>query len=362
MTQQHALPVGRRLCRWVAIGGLVAPALCVAGVENVITTQVARLTDSASYSKDATLSPPRPALKALVGFRIDVANVGGNTTNNIQVRGSAATILGGVKLQFSSAEGASCTTTNVELTDFQCTLGQLRAGQAYPPFVVLFKTPVAPAAPGAADAVGISGLTLYAEGTGGPNPVWPNSTVPWTGDASVALDAPSAVSVKSVVQRTGGVLFTGDGGISTPTDSFTTSVVVPASATFTTAQITESPESVNCTFFTSCNVSQVAIPGQFSPYLTIVLRKDSSTILPGTKIASVVLYYLADGAPPGTPYTPIGPCASPTTPNSGALEGVPCIASSKHYKTSKVPGWTPELDDDYEWTVINKYNGGYKVL
>lgn len=362
MKQRHALLVRQRLARFFAWSCLVAPAVGLAGVENVISTQATRLTDSASYSKNATLSPARPALQAHAGFRIDVANVGGNTSNNIQVRGSAATVQGGVKLQFSSAEGAACTTTNSALTDFQCTLGQLRAGQAYPSFVVFFKTPVAPAAPSGTDAVGISGLTLYAEGTGGPNPVWPNSTVPWTGNATVALDAPSTVSVKSIVQRTGGVLFTGDGGISTSTDSFTTSVVVPAAASFTTALITESPETANCTFFTTCNVSQVAIPGQFTPYLTIVLRKDSSTILPGTKIASVVLYYLADNAPPGTPYTPIGPCASPTTPNSGALEGVPCIASSKHYKSSKVPGWTPELDDDYEWTVINKYNGGYKVL
>jgi hypothetical protein len=192
--------------------------------------------------------------------------------------------------------------------------------------------------------------------------VWPNSTVSWAGNATVALDAPNAVSVKSVVQRSGGVLFTGNGGISTLADPFTTSVIVPASTTFTTALITESPESVNCTFFTSCNVSQVTIPGQFDPYLTIVLRKDSSTIAAGTKLASVVIYYLDDTAPPGTAYAPIGPCASPTTPNAGALEGVPCIAASKHYKTPKVPGWTAELDNDFEWTVINKKNGGYKVL
>jgi hypothetical protein len=362
MKQEQGFLLRQHLGKWVTIGWLVAPAMSLAGVDNVITTQVARLTDSASYSKNATVSPARPALLAHVGYRIDVANVGGNTTNNIQVGGSAATVVGGLKLEFSSADGAACTTTNVERTAFECALGQLRAGQSHASIVVFFKTPVAPEAPIAPDAVGISGLTLYAEGTGGPNPVWPNSTVPWAGDATVALDAPSAVSVKSVVQRSGGTLFTGNGGISTPADPFTTSVIVPPSAAFTTALITESPESVNCTFFTSCNVSQVTIPGQFSPYLTIVLRKDSSTIAQGTKLASVVLYYLDDTAPPGTAYAPIGPCATPTTPNTGTLEGVPCIAASKHYKSAKVPGWTAELDNDFEWTVINKKNGGYKVL
>lgn len=360
---KNNLPFRRhvRLFALAAAGCLVAPATSLAGVENVITTDVSRLSEAASYSRDATTSPARPALLAIVGYQVVVANVGGNTTNNVRVRGSAATVPGESKLRFSSAEGAQCTTTNAEGTDIECALGQLRAGQSHPPFQVFFQAPLKPAVPIPGHAVAFSGVTLYAEGTGGPTPVWSNSTQPWSVGGTVSLDAPSSVSVKSLVQRGGGVLFTGD-GISTANDPFTTSVTVPASATFTTASITESPEGVNCTNFTACNVSQVTIPGEFSPYLTIVLRQDASTLQPGTKLGSVVVYYLADDAAAGTPYTPLGACASPTTPNEGALAGVPCIADSKHYKSRKVPGWTPELDGDFEWTLINKKNGGYKVL
>jgi hypothetical protein len=365
MKIKHGLLLLRKHLSTLAVavvGCLAAPAVSLAGVDNVIATQVLRLWESASYSKEATTSPARPALQTYVGYRMEVANVGGNTTNNVRVRGSAVTVDGGVKLRFSSAEGATCATTNVEGTDIECTLGQLRAGQAHPQFVVFFRTPVAPPAPTATQAVAFSGTTLYSEGTGGPDPVWANSTQPWIADGSVSLDAPSGVSVKSVVQRSGGMLFTGDGGISTAADPFTTSVVVPPSATFTTALITESAETVNCTFFTACNVSQVSIPGQFSPYMTIVLRQDASSIVSGTKLGSVVVYYLDDAAPPGTPYMPLGACASPNTPNEGALYGVPCIAESKHYKSRKVPGWTLDLDGDFEWTILNRKNGGYKVL
>ena len=32
------------------------------------------------------------------------------------------------------------------------------------------------------------------------------------------------------------------------------------------------------------------------------------------------------------------------------------------YKNKKVPGWTPELDGDFEWTLINTENGFIKIL
>ena len=161
--------------------------------------------------------------------------------------------------------------------------------------------------------------------------------------------------MKSAVQRSGGKLFTGGGGVSSATDPFATTVTVPAGASFTTAEISESPDSVGCgNNFSACFRSDITIPGSFSPYLTIVLRQDASTILKGTKIESVLIEYTGSA---GTQI--IGLCANATTPRS---DGVPCIAGRVYYKSSRTPGWTPALDGDFEWTLINLGNGSYKVF
>ena len=181
-----------------------------------------------------------------------------------------------------------------------------------------------------------------------------NSIQPWTA-AAVTLGTANPTLVKSAVPKGGASLFTGAGGTSTGTDPFATSVTVPAGATFTTAQIQESPDSIDCTNnFTSCFRADVTIPGTFAPYITIVLRQDASTILNGVKIESVLIHYTGDS---GTVF--VGDCASPTTPRS---DGLPCVAKRTYYKSNKTPGWTAELDGDFEWTLLNIRNGSYKVF
>jgi hypothetical protein len=68
----------------------------------------------------------------------------------------------------------------------------------------------------------------------------------------------------------------------------------------------------------------------------------------------VLIEYTGSGAP-----VLVGDCASPTTPRA---DDVPCIAKRTFYKNSRTPGWTPELDGDFEWWLLNLKNGSYKVF
>ncbi len=348
----------RRICSAIAavVCALAITPSAFAGA-GVITTVVTRLSDTVTYSVPGATSPPR--LETYVGYTVAISNAGGNTINNIRFTAGTSVADSAEMAIFSSVEGATCTTTNTALTAIECTIGQLTAGQSFPTFAVFFKAPVK-VTNGSYDVngedfVAFSGITYYAEGTGGPNSIPDNSTIEWAA-AAVGLGTDNPLLVKSAVPKSGGKFFTGSGAISTGTDRFTTSVDVPAAATFTTATITESTfTSVdNCTtnFFNECFQSNITINGTFSPYLTIVLRQDSSNIKPGTKIGSVLIQYVG---PLGTQY--IGDCASPTTPRSDSL---PCIATRVYYKNSRVPGWTIALDGDFEWTLINLTNGGYR--
>lgn len=337
------------------------PMAAWAGAGELITT-VTPLSASVTYSALASTSPARPKLDTFVGYTVTVANAGGNTINNISFTGSTLVTDGDEKAVFSSAEGTTCTATTD--TSISCTIGQLKAGQAFPTFAVFFKAPVkdtvSPLPDGVAgscassDCVSFSGITYYAETTGGATSPVDNSVSEWT-TGQVTLGTFNATLVKSAVPKGGASLFTGSGGVSSSADPFATTVVVPAGTTFTTAEVSETPDGINCTNnFNACFRSDITIPGTFSPYLTVVLRQDASTILRGTKIESVLIEYTGPGGA-----VLVGDCASPTTPRS---DGLPCIVKRTYYKSSRTPGWTAELDGDFEWTLINLKNGSYKVF
>lgn len=328
----------------------------------VLTTTVTPLSPAVTYSALASASPARPALETYVGYTVSIVNAGGNTINNVSFTGATRVTDSDEKAVLSSIEGGTCTTPTT--TTLRCVIGQLKAGQAVPTFAVFFKAPVkdtaSPLPDGVAgscattDCVIFSGVTSYAETTGGPKSPVENSIAAWTA-GEVTLGTFNPTLVKSALQKSGGRLFTGSGAVSTGADPFTTSVVVPAGTSFTTAEIVETPDGINCTNnFSACFRSDITIPGAFSPYLTIVLRQDVSTILKGTKIDSVLIEYTGAG---GKVF--VGDCASPTTP---LTNGNPCIAKRTYYKSSRTPGWTPELDGDFEWTLINLGNGSYKVF
>ena len=339
------------------------PALAGAGI---VTTTVTALAPNVSYSTSGT-KPLVTYIGYLVTIGSDPSNT--NTINNVAFTGAASATDGAEKPTFFSADGATCTTTNADLTAISCSIGQLRAGQTYPTFAVFFKAPVK-VVNGVADnptedAARFSGITYYAEGTGGVQSPPQNSTVLWSA-ADVLLGTPSPVNVKSSVPKSGGSFFTGS-GVTTPSDQFATSVTVPAAATYTAeASIDEttfttglsggtSPTTLTCANFTPCYQSAVTVPGTFA-YLTVILRQDASTINAGVKIGSVNIWYDGSDALGDSYHGYLGMCPSPTS----TLSDRPCIASSKYYKNKGVAGWTPELDGDFEWTINTNKNGGFK--
>lgn len=346
-----------------ALMGASGLALAGAGDLSVV---VAPLSDAVTYSRAATTSPARPALNMVIGYTVSVANAGGNTINSIRFTGNASATETREPIEFASFEGGNCMASG---SSIDCAIGQLKAGQSAPTFAVFFKSPIKvttdPVLPdGVAglctttDCVSFAGTAFYAEGTGGlANSIPKNSALPWS-STEVLLGTANNLRVKTAVSSGGGSLFTGDGGVTTGNDKFTTAVTVPPAATYTTALVDEakvSVDGVGCTSFTECFSSTITIPGTFSPYLSITLRQDASTIRKGTKIESVLIEYkVSDTDLTGVI---IGDCASPTTPRT---DGVPCIAKRTHYRNKSVPGWTAELDGDFEWLILNTTNGSYK--
>lgn len=345
----------RRLFGAVA---LLAPLAAWAGAGDLRIT-VEALSNNVTYSRLASTSPARPALNTFVGYRISVANVGGNTINNISVVGAASVTDPKEQALVSSVEGPyACAPSG---STVNCAIGQLKAGQAAAPFVVFFKAPPKDAnlpitADGVAgacdttDCVRFSGQLLYAETTGGANSVPQNSIIAF-GPSDVTLGTNNPTLVRSAVQKSGGTLFTGDAALTTGTNPFATSLAVPSSASYTTAEISLSPVPV-CSVLSQCFASSITAPGTFSPYLAITLRLDASAIVKGTKIESVTVQYEGQD---------VGLCASPTTPRN---DGIPCIASRREYpKNSRNGAAFPiELEGDFEWILLNIRNGSYKIF
>lgn len=350
-----------RLHVLVGAGVMAAAAMLVAAMPafagaGIVTTTVTALASNVTYS-DASKS-----LDIYIGYEVAIGSDSGNTNtiNNVVFTGTASATDAAEKPTFLSADGATCTTTNTDRTAIRCAIGQLRPGQSRT-FAVFFRSPTK-VINLIADALGtdfaqFSGITYYAEGTGGPKSPPQNSTVLWSA-ADVELGTSNPTTVKSSVPKAGGKFFTGD-GVSTIADPFATLVTVPAALTYTEeALISETTFSIaeGCVSFTPCYLSQVTVPGEFE-YLQIVLRQDASTINPGVKIGSVNIWYDGSGAVDDSYHGYIGACSNPTTPMSDR----PCIASSKYYKRMQDTAGNADLLGDFEWTIIAKKNGGYKV-
>lgn len=353
---QFDISPSRRLSVALAAGlAILASASAFAGAGQV-STVVTPLSPDVTYSIAET--PTTPALTTWVGYKVEIANTGGNTINAIRFTGKTLVTDAAEQATYFSFEGnVACDAAG---TAIECRIGQLRAGESAPTFVVFFRGPIKvvnqTADDNGQDAVVFSGITYYAEGTGGPNSIPQNSTVAWS-SAAVALGTDNPLLVKSSIPKGGATLFTGTGGVSRDGDRFATYVTIPPAATYTTAVIEESTFTTGCVSFLECYQSAITVPGIFAATdpLTILLRQDKANIVPGTKIGSVLITYIDQD----NISHPVGPCASGPVPGP---DGIPCIAESKYYKNSRVPGWTTELDGDFEWKLINRKNGSYKVF
>lgn len=342
--------------------GAVTSAYAGAGS---VPTAVTALAPNVTYSSAGT-----QPLVAYIGYEVSIGrgSTDTNTVNNIVFTGGASATDTAEKPTFFSAEGATCVTTNADNTAISCSIGTLRAGESYPTFAVFFMAPVKVVnevadAPGT-DFAKFSGITYYAEGTGGVHSPPQNSTVLWTAN-DVLLGTSDPTSVKSSVPKSGGNFFTGS-GVSTGADPFATTLDVPSALTYTAqAEIKEETFSsltvgginnapLTCTNFSPCWSSAVTLPGSFG-HLTIVLRQDASTIRPGTKIGSVKIWYDGADTTGDSFHGYLGDCPSPTTP----LSDRPCIVKATYYKNKSVLGWTAALNGDFEWIIIANKNGRY---
>jgi hypothetical protein len=320
-----------------------------------VTTTVTPLSTNVTYSSPAGNNVP--ALTTFVGYSVTMVNGGRNTINHVTFEGTIAVTDPQEMATFSSAEGASCAvvppapTAPANAVTIRCPFGKFKSGTSVS-FVLFFNSPVADTispTPAGSDLVTFSGRAITAEGFNGGKS-WNNSIDPWTAGA-VTLGTANPTLIRTAVPRSGGSFFTGKGGIALSTDPIATTVALPTLATaFTTATIQEGPAAGNCNVFVTCFGTGLTIPGTFTPFLTAVVRIDRANIKPYTKIGSVTILYIADDA---TVHV-VGACANATTPRA---DGIPCVASSKHYKNKYVPGWTPALDGDFEFTFISIGNG-----
>jgi len=333
-------------------------SLAHAGAGDVITS-VTPLQSNVTYS--AAASGAAPELTTFIGYTVTVGNAptNNNTINKFRFTGTTAVTDAAEKAVFSSSDGLACGASS-DGTSIDCAIGTLRAGQSVS-FAVFFKTPHK-ALNGVADAahtdfVAFSGTTFYAEGNGGvPNSVPDNSTKPWTA-AAVELGTNNPSFVKSAVQKSGGSLFTGSGAAATAADTWTTTVVIPATTTFTTAQIEETSDVPLASNLLDRSITTLAIPGSFQQ-LVITLRRDASTIVKGAKIASARVYYDSPTTPaPGLAYPyEVLPCTDTT---HGVLPklGIPCINRRTEYTKKTAP--TPDWEGDWEFEIFALDNGRY---
>jgi hypothetical protein len=349
-----------------AMFGVATSAFAGAGI---INTNVAALADGATVTYSRTAA----SLVTYLGYSVSIANGGGNTVNNIVVRffPNAPISDKGERATFSSAQGANCQ-PNAQFGTIDCTIGQLTADAAFPTFQLFFQAPNQSSSNlTGTSLVSFAGQTLYAEQLGGyPQSPPPNSVSGWNATGIVNLGTTNPINVKSVVPKTKEVyLYTGDVAGPKQGNPFTTAVTVPDSVvypingptTYTTAEISLTFDSnpASCFNFIECGISTITIPGTFSPYLAIVLRMDATNIKPGTKINNVLVNYVGDlgvtPPPGGWPYI-VQDCGSTTTPRN---DGLPCIAKRTYYKNRSVSGWTQDLDGDFEWQILNIWNGRY---
>lgn len=374
MKHDHASPSveSHRRRGWCRLGAAAA-ALALHTLANAgagdLQLIVTPLAPNASYS-DSTTSDP---LRVVVGYTVSIANVGGNTINNIRLAGNAVMTDVDEKATLASVDGTtSCAAvrdaSNASI-GVDCALGQLKAGQAVPVFAVFFNSPdrdrTTPL-PNGSDALTFAGNLFYAEGTGGvPNSTPQNSIIPFA--APVVIGTPSPVIVKSSVQRSGGLFFTGKNAITTapnattgdPGDTFATKIDVPTLATYTTAEIAETTVAgTSCGGkLQSCNTTTITVPSTtlFTAPLKIILRLDASQTAGNTLIKSI--------ADIRVQYEGVDVVACPVAgqPLPG---GVPCINRSFQYPKKSTPRnvFDPALAEDYEWEILNLRNGSYKVF
>ena len=327
----------------------------------VVKTEV--LATPVTYSRP-TATDTVAALPTWAAWKVQVANNGNNVVNSIVFSGETKVLKAGEFAEFLTTESltpghaVTCNTTNALQTAVSCNLGTLRSGGDLVEFVLIFKGPVEVLPVLAEDRIDFDWRATYAEALSNNPQAARQDTQTGRTIPATELGTSLPTQVKSTVPRTGGKFFTGDTGVATTADPWTTTVVVPSRLTYTTALIEEFVDVNSCSAdLLTCNLSSLTIPGSFA-FLQITLRRDTTTIKPGAKIANATIYY----RPTPTLVTP-EPDSVPVldcTVTGGPQLGVPCIESRKAYTKKNAPIPTLEWEGDWEFVIHALDNGQYR--
>lgn len=335
--------------------GVASSAFAGAGT---LSATMTRLADNVTYSIAS------PAMPTYVGFTIGLSNSGGNTINNISFTVKARATDTAETVALFSGLPAGCNPNPSDASEFTCTVGQLQAGQSIASFTVFYKAPVKVLNnqyddPGT-DFVDLHLQVVYAERFGGVPSSPPQNSVADFDTAtanSVEIGTNNPTRVKSGVPKNQTVsLYTGTAGIPTSTNKSTMLASIPALGAVTTADLSIDPASdpsgcLTQGHFTQCPTYSVTIPGTLLPYLTTTYRIDASNLqMAPNKILNGTLILYTGGT---FVDTPVGACTN-GQPNTGSLEGLPCVLSKQCYKNNAQPA---DLAGDCEWILINTKNG-----
>ena len=298
--------------------------------------------------------------EGLVTYAAYLVTVQSKTTNviNQAVFTASTSVAGGASGDTSgyvqAVPTASCQSTAP--TSIQCNIGQLR-GVSDPvgsqaTFVVIFK------APGSGTRIDLNWSFTYSNG-GSPTST-PSNIDSFGGTTSTTLTTASSAQqltgFTSYFPTLGGTFFTAFpqtnavGGVATATAAWTTTVQIPNQVTPNTVTVAQAIALESCSSdVTVCNQSDITIPNQSFNGLTIILRRDASTIKSGAKISNAVVFYQHTAA---TPKLQLHSCAL-----GGPTSGVPCIASSTAYTKKNAP--TPDFVGDWEFVIFAVDNGRF---
>lgn len=390
----------------------LAPQPAEATVHPSLQVTVTPIDRNATYTQLANPAAGVPARPSFLGYTVSIRNIGRSTVTQIRFAGATSVTDAQERATLNSIVGVSGCGVTSGGTAIDCPIGKLKSGESFPTFQVLFNTPVKDTATptpdgnlnncATTDCVSFSGRVFVAgnkaadgrSAGGNPNSPPSNFSQAWAAP-TIALGTPSNTQVRSLVLAGGGQLFTSNTGFPTAANPFTTLVTVPPIGNTRTAalQITDettppvTPTATFSTFtyegplncsnnLTRCFLSDITVPGTFSPFLSITLRQDISTIQQtafnefdegsGTvPIESIKLFYtggqyvnieipLCRGFGTANPI-PNGPETHGANP-----AGLPCIAARKVWPLffAQVP---VDLRGDYEWTIYNVVNGSYRV-
>jgi len=368
-----------KLLKLLLIGAasVTASGAVFAQADPRITINVASVPPSITLARDGSEKVNKP-LETFAAYQVNIINGGSSALNRVFLNGTASNIGGADPILYDSfvatKPGDLCG-VGAANNRVACTLLSLAPGESTT-FVVVFKGPKNGTR---IDFVWTAGGF---EGNGGGNGCCSQTNTASTNLVDPSTDASFKSQAKTFVKpSTGGTLFTGSEAITTSSDGWSTTVVVPSytAQSFTVAAINERnntdpvppgdvplacpPYSTNSTCFTS----QLSIPGTFDS-LVITLRLDKTYFNLGrTDPATVPLYYRGDigKTPPSYVVWPhkLELCstdaANPSLIPYGPvpLPGRPCLIVPPRVIPNSDP--IKDLRGDLEYKAAARDNGRY---